>query len=543
MENQNRSDVVYDVGKVIFGVPVTSYLCALMLIVAHWFSHEMKIQIYIFAAVFSVLDTVYSAFIAVRGKHWLHPDFFTLLAVIGSFCFGYFFDGALAAVVCSAARGIVMTEMKDMRNTVTYAEDVEGFSEDTQQYLELMDTTPAPIERKVKKAGAWYSLICIFFILVLTVIVPLIWRVPFKEWMLRAFILLVAACPGCLSLCAEEEFYKCINLSAVRGVLYRNHGIVEAAASITSVAFGDRETVSEPGYRIAKIIPNEISNEELLMLAAYACAFSEDERAQSVLSASGIEVDKSKVELCKEIPGIGYAVIMGGIKVAAGSKELMNLLRVDVPSEQQFGDRLFVSAGRRYAGCLVLAKAGLPLDAEAVMNLKSIDLDRIVMISSRDGEEAVAVSKRLGIDEVFFGLSPAEMEEKLVNLRQMQLEYEKMAYVGDGYSDLTLMRRADIGISVGAKRHASSADIIIQKDESTALADALRLCENTRDNVQFNLILAGLFKAIIIVLALGGFGGIWLASLLDAFASVLVIQCVAGTQFRARKKKKNAATR
>ena len=532
MDRQKNPDLSYYIGKILFSIPATTFLAALMLLATLVIGGRLRTQICIVAFLFSCWGTVVSVFRTVRARRFLHPDLFALLACIGTCCLGLFPQGALGMVVYSICRSVLVTETDDMRQTVTYGPDLPGYSEEYRRLLDAMDGKPAPVERTVKKGSAYFSLIAVGIILALTVLVPLLWRLTYKEWLRRAFILLSAAGPGALFFAAGIEYYRCVNLSAVYGILYRSRSVIQRAARVTSVVFS---LLDEPSgeVRLASCLPAGISEDELLSLAAYACEGSGEPYADLIRRRAPAPADASLIEEHTEHPGKGSSSRVGGLTVAAGTAELMEELGIGyVPADAE-GNALYVSCGTRYAGALLFAKASDPVSPEAVQGLHEIEIDRIVLLSETlpDGLDASIV----GIREVFTGLSRDQAKDKMRNLQQMQLEGELLAYVSDGFRSTELMNAADLCLSVGTGPSVSEADIIIPGTDEAAVATALRLCKNVHDNVRFNLIAAIAAKILILIVAVAGWGGIWLAVLLDAAAAMLVIPGAAGSLLRTRK--------
>ena len=525
MKLQNRPDLTYSIGKILFSIPVTAFCAMLMAVSSSAFSGRLQLITCLAAFVFSGYETVISAVRACVKRRFLHPDIFVLAACAATMALGFYREGALGMAVYAACRSIIITETEDTRNSVTYGSDLPGYSEEIHRKLLAMDQTPAPVERSVKKAGALFSVLSLIVILALTVIVPLIWRLTYREWLRRAFILLAGACPGALAFAAANVFYKNVNLGAVHGVLYRNRGVLQKAAGVTSVVLS-RLSRKKTVYTVSGCYPSGITERELLQLAGYACAGYSEDMFGAVCSA-GITPDLTLISGETEYPGKGVVKTIRGVDIAAGNRALMEELGVEVSSAVTEEDVLCVACGGKYAGCLRFSVSDDYANDETVASLRDADIDRIVLLSTEEGTQSPGSGQRGGtlplIRESFTGLTEEEAVRKMGSLQQMQLDKELLAYVNDGVSSPELMEKADICISVGSAPEVSRADIIVPGTDTTAVAHGLKLCREARSEVIANLIVSGAAKVLVLLLALAGWGGIWAVALVDMVSSLIVI--------------------
>ena len=524
MKLQNRPDLLYSLGKILFSIPVTAFCAMLLVAASSAFSGRMLITTCLAAFVFSGYETAISAVRAVVKRRFLHPDLFVLGACAATMALGLWQEGALGMAVYAACRNIIITEAEDTRNTVTYDSDLPGYSAEIHRKLLAMDPAPAPVERNVKKAGAVFSVLLLIVILALTVIVPLIWRLTYRVWLRRAFILLAGACPGALSFAAANVFYKNVNLGAVHGVLFRNRSVIQKAARVTSVVLS-RLNGKKSILTVSGCFPSGIAEKDLLLLAAFACA-GYSEEMYSAICSTGTSPDLSFISDERAIPDRGVVKTVRGLEIAAGNRLMMEEYGVEIPGGEDMGeDLLYVSCSGKYAGSLRFSVSEDHVNDATVTSLREADIDRIVLLSTEDEDLGGRQEKRGPplIRESFAGLSEEDAVRKMAGLQQMQLDGELLAYVNDGVSAPGLMEKADIRISVGTAPEVSRADIIVPGTDATAVAKGLQLCRRARSEVIANLVVCGLAKALILVLALAGWGGIWGVVLADMVSSLIVI--------------------
>lgn len=259
------------------------------------------------------------------------------------------------------------------------------------------------------------------------------------------------------------------------------------------------------------------------MLAAYACEFSSEPEAYSLVIESGLVIDTSNIEMYRELPGLGSAVMLGGIEVAAGNEKFMSKLGVNVPSIDEDGIYVHVCAGKKYAGYIKMAEPAKPAGAEAVDALHAAGVDRVILITEEKREQAKNIADKLGIDEVWPGIAPEHLTEKLKNLQAMQLEGELMAYTGTGSGDLEVMKLSDVGISLGSQYKYTGGDVLIPDGSYLKISKAIKRSRQVRNNIRRSIVLAAAFKAISIVLAISGIFGIWFSAVIDAVSAVVIV--------------------
>lgn len=503
-----------------YAVPITCYTAVLMILSSLIIGGGQKIHILIAAAVIGGYDVIYNSVMAVMRRRLLSTELFTLAAVIGTFALGLWVEGALGMTVFAVCRSIYAEEVAFEKGRLEFRY-ANAYDDKTRRELNEMEPALSPAEKSIRRASVVFPLAFFAAIVILSIIVPLIWRTAVTVWLRRAFILLAAACPSYIELCAAAETARAVDECALNGVFFKSRGALEKASKITSVVFSRIESVSVSRFEIADVIPHNIGKDELLAMACYACAFAGDEIAQALAVETGIAADPKKVDMYKVLPGLGSAVIMGGVKVAAGNEKLMDMLGIDYEKQNSPGIHIYVCAGKKYAGCIRLAEPVKPADAAAVEAIHGCGIERVALISEENDANAGVVAKKLGIDEAWSDIPRGELPVKMKNLRDMQLEGEVMAYVGSGAAEAEIMKQADIGVMLGGSRVCG--EIFIDDGSYMKVPFSIaRSCEMMR-GIRKNLIAAGILKVVAVVLAISGFSGIWLSALLDAAAAAYIL--------------------
>lgn len=500
----------------IFTMPKTAFTAIYIMLCCAIFKNEFTgIRLIVLSAgcmLFCGYDTFIGAIKAVKRKRFMHPDVYLSIATIGTLVIGMYYEAVLAAAVFAMCRSVINTLNEWMRHT--YRTDVED--------IIPLSSKKSNVENRLLNAVTLYLIISLFAIAALTIVIPVFWRVPFEAWLRRAFILFAAACPGALTMIADAEFYKCLNTARSAEIFFSSKSAVEEAAKVTSVAMGKTDASSEDGFKIESVEPSGISTEALLLLAAYACSFSQDERFTAIVRDSGVNVDVSKVDMYRNIGDMGTGVSINGVIVFAGTAELMRKCGIETVTSDNDDLYIHIAASNRYGGKIKLRKNESVMYNNAVNKLKAMDIDRVVMLTSDSKRDAERVASKLAINEVWSELTAKEQCEKLRNLCDMQLENENIAYVAGNFSEIDLMNEADVGISVGIIAD-DSADIKIPDGDYTKAASALALARAFSKNFGYDLKIACAFKAAAIILAVIGFASIWTVAVLDFIAAVFVV--------------------
>ena len=522
---EKRQGYLNIVKYLFFCMPKTAFISILIVVCCvifqSYFSETELRVICIGCILICGYEILIGAVKAVSRKIFFHPDVYLSVAIIGTFAIGMYYEAIIAAAVFALCRAVIAV----LNEWMEHKYHTDSLNSD------VLSGRKSNIQRRLSNAITAFSIIAIIAIIVLSVLIPVFWRVPFAAWLRRAFILFAAACPGALAMTAAVEYYKCINTACAQGIFFSSKDSIETAAKVTSIAVSNVQLDNPSKYIIESAEPIGITGEMLMMLGAYTCRFCDDEKSASVVRYCGIEADLSKVDMYKTIPGFGAAISLGGVKVFAGNLDLMNRIGIDT-GENTFDDmQIFIAVEKKYVGKFRLKKAGDSAYAETFKKLHDTDIDRIIMLTSSDKDEAAKTAEKLNINEFWAEMDFDMQFEKLENLRKMQLENEYIAFIAEDFAEADLMKAADMGISVGVISD-DSADIHIPDGVLSKSADALKLARTFMADFRFNIIFTCILKFLVIFLAVIGFAGIWSVAVIDTVASAVVLYDKKNTQYR-----------
>ena len=299
-----------------------------------------------------------------------------------------------------------------------------------------------------------------------------------NTWIYRALTFLVISCPCALVISIPLSFFAGIGGASNAGVLVKGSNYLETLSQTKIVVFDKTGTLTQGVFEVNGIHHSEMKNARLVEYAALAESASSHPISKSLQKAYGLEIDRSRVSDVQEISGNGVIAKVDGQQVAAGNDKLMDRLGVPYISCHSAGTIIHMAIDGKYAGHIVISDVIKPTARDAVLALKAAGVQRTVMLTGDAKKVADQVAGALGIDEVYSELLPAGKVEKVEALLQGKSSRAKLAFVGDGINDAPVLRRADIGIAMGAMGSDAAieaADVVLMDDDPMKIAKAIRI--------------------------------------------------------------------
>ena len=345
-------------------------------------------------------------------------------------------------------------------------------------------------------------------------------------WIYRALTFLVISCPCALAISIPLSFFAGIGGASNAGVLVKGSNYLETLSQARIVVFDKTGTLTQGVFEVNGIHHSELENEKLLEYAALAESASSHPISRSLQRAYGKEIDRSRVTDIQEISGNGVTAKVDGREVAAGNDKLMELLGISYISCHSIGTIIHMAIDGKYAGHIVISDIEKPHSKEAVKALKASGVRRTVMLTGDSRKVAEKVAADLGIDEVYSELLPAGKVEKVEELLKNKKEMEKLAFVGDGINDAPVLRRADIGIAMGAMGSDAAieaADVVLMDDDPLKIAKAIRISRKCLRIVYQNIVFAIGVKLVCLALGALGIANMWLAIFADVGVMIIAV--------------------
>ena len=354
--------------------------------------------------------------------------------------------------------------------------------------------------------------------------VPADWDV----WIYRALTFLVISCPCALVISIPLSFFAGIGGASKAGVLVKGSNYLETLSKVKTVVFDKTGTLTKGVFQVTAAHPQEMSETELLHLAAHVVRYSTHPIAASLRAAYPNESDSCRVEAVEEIAGEGIRAHVNGNVVCVGNSKMMEAVGAEWYDchRHAAGTVIHVSINGRYAGHVIISDVVKETSKAAIAALKSVGVARTVMLTGDAKEVADAVAKELGIDQVRSELLPAD---KVQNVEELLLENKgngNLAFVGDGINDAPVLTRADIGIAMGAMGSDAAieaADVVLMDDDPMKISQAIRISRKCLAIVNQNTWFSIGIKLVVLLLGAVGIANMWFAIFADVGVMILAV--------------------
>ena len=354
--------------------------------------------------------------------------------------------------------------------------------------------------------------------------VPADWDV----WIYRSLTFLVISCPCALVISIPLSFFAGIGGASKAGVLVKGSNYLETLSKVKTVVFDKTGTLTKGVFQVTAAHPQEMSEKELLHLAAHVERYSTHPIAASLRAAYPNESDSCRVEAVEEIAGQGIRAHVNGNVVCVGNSKMMEAVGAEWYDchRHAAGTVIHVSINGRYAGHVIISDVVKETSKAAIAALKSVGVARTVMLTGDAKEVADAVAKELGIDQVRSELLPAD---KVQNVEELLLENKgngNLAFVGDGINDAPVLTRADIGIAMGAMGSDAAieaADVVLMDDDPMKISQAIRISRKCLAIVNQNTWFSIGIKLVVLLLGAVGIANMWFAIFADVGVMILAV--------------------
>lgn len=347
-----------------------------------------------------------------------------------------------------------------------------------------------------------------------------------ETWIYRALTFLVASCPCALVISIPLSFFAGIGGASRAGVLVKGSNYLETLSQTKVVVFDKTGTLTQGVFEVNGIHHSQIRDEQLVEYAALAESASSHPISKSLQRAYGKEIDRSRVSDIQEISGNGVIAKVDGIEIAAGNDKLMDRLGIEYISCHSVGTIIHMAINGKYAGHIVIADIVKPHSKEAIRELKAAGVRKTVMLTGDAKKVADQVAATLGVDAVYSELLPVDKVEKVEEILKTKSEREKLAFVGDGINDAPVLRRADIGIAMGAMGSDAAieaADVVLMDDDPLQISKAIKISRKCLGIVYQNIVLSIAIKLACLILVAFGAANMWLAVFADVGVMILAV--------------------
>ena len=428
--------------------------------------------------------------------------------------------------------GMIVTD-KVIRIKVTRPFDKSALA----RILELVQNASerkAPAELFIRKFARIYTPIVIG-LAVLIVILPFVYSFidtqfafVFNDWLYRALVFLVISCPCALVVSIPLGYFGGIGAASRLGILFKGGNYLDAITKINTVVFDKTGTLTQGTFEVQECkSASGIKEKELIKLVASVESNSTHPIAKAIVNYAKLQnVELLPVTGTREFAGFGLKAMINGTPVWVGNCRLLSKFNIKYPAELlQITDTMVVCAiGTDYAGYLLLADT-LKEDAKkAIDDLKMLHIKNIQILSGDKQSIVTNFAEKLGISKAYGDLLPEGKVKHLEELRQD--EANRIAFVGDGMNDAPVLALSHVGIAMGglgSDAAIETADVVIQTDQPSKVAEAIKVGKLTRRIIWQNVSLAFGVKLLVLILGAGGIATLWEAVFADVGVALLAI--------------------
>ena len=424
---------------------------------------------------------------------------------------------------------INMTGVLKIKTTKEFGESTVS------KILDLVENASSRKSRSeafISKFARIYTPVVCFAALALAILPPLVLMLvmgtdgQWDQWIYRALTFLVISCPCALVISIPLSFFAGIGGASNAGVLVKGSNYLETLSQTKIIMFDKTGTLTQGVFEVNEIHHNEMEASKLIEYAALAESSSSHPISKSLQKAYGKAIDRSRVTDIQEISGNGVIAKVDGVEVAAGNDKLMDRMGIKYVDCHSVGTIIHMAVDGKYAGHIVISDVVKPNSGEAIAALKDSGINRTVMLTGDISSVAKQVADSLGIDEVFSQLLPADKVSKVEEIMETKPEKAKLAFVGDGINDAPVLRRADIGIAMGAMGSDAAieaADVVLMDDDPMKISKAIRISRKCLRIVYENIVFAIGIKVICLILGAVGIANMWLAIFADVGVMIIAV--------------------
>jgi len=397
----------------------------------------------------------------------------------------------------------------------------------------------APTQSFVDTFARYYTPLVTLTALLVFIVPPLFMNGDWPQWLYRACVLLIVACPCALVISTPVSIVAGLTALAKRGVLVKGGAHLEEIGKLKALAVDKTGTITEGKPKVQGVeVIGQVTEQEILRIAAAVDVHSAHPLAKAVVQyAEERKIAFNRADNYQNRSGRGAEGVVDEHPYFLGNHRFAHELGVcneNVESRltaiEGRGHSVVVVGHRPHDGCkgevLGIIAIGDTLRADAAHSIRALHEAGVVsvMMLSGDNQRAVDfIAKQVGIDEPRGDLLP---DDKVTAVKALREKHGVVGMVGDGVNDAPAMATANIGIAMGmagTDAAIETADITLMKDDLGKIAETILLGRRTLGIIRFNITFSLSLKLIFLILTLAGSASLWLAILADTGATLLVV--------------------
>lgn len=348
----------------------------------------------------------------------------------------------------------------------------------------------------------------------------------FQDWLYRALIFLVISCPCALVISIPLGYFGGLGAASRNGILFKGASFLDTITKVNTAVMDKTGTLTKGVFKINNLVKDQHFTEEEFMKNLIAIETQSTHPIAKAILEYKIEYTPYKAKNVSEIAGKGIKGTVNGKLVLVGNKALMIANKIEVPTETEaiVASIVMMAIDGKFAGYVTISDELKDDALTAIANMRKAGIENIIMLSGDKDSITQQIANELGIDWAKGGLLPEQKLEEVEKLKKNP--NMKIAFVGDGINDAPVLAISDVGIAMGGLGSdvaIETADVIIQNDQPSKIATAIKIGNSTRKIVWQNILLAFGVKLIVLAMGAGGLATMWEAVFADVGVALLAI--------------------
>ena len=385
--------------------------------------------------------------------------------------------------------------------------------------LELLESATdkkAKTETVISKISKIYTPVVVILAILIMVLFPLVFNISTHDSIYRGLTFLVVSCPCAIAISIPLSYFTAIGVAGKKGILIKGSNYLDNLSEATSIIFDKTGTLTNGAFTVSniEIIDKKYTKDEIINILVMGESYSDHPIAKSILRLKDTDIDSSKVKNFKEMTGKGISFTLDNKKILIGNSKLCKKCENEA--------MIHLNIDGKHVASITIDDGIKDNAKEVIAKLKSYGI-KTYMFTGDKKDVALDIGHKLDIDEIKYEMLPTdkfEYYEKVSESNKITI------FVGDGINDAPVLKRADIGISmggVGADSAIEASDIVLMSDEVEHIPQAIEISKYTRKIIMQNLIFAMSVKLIILLLSVFGYANMWLAVFGDTGVTLITI--------------------
>lgn len=380
--------------------------------------------------------------------------------------------------------------------------------------LESATDKKTKTETMITKISKIYTPTIIVLAILIIIFLPLLFKVTLNDAIYRGLTFLVISCPCAIAISIPLSYFTGIGVSSKKGILIKGSDYLDNLSNAKNIIFDKTGTLTYGTISVTSIevFDSNYSMDQIIEILKKGESLSNHPIAKSIMKLSSKKIDNKDVTNFKEIEGKGIEFDLNKNHIKIGNKRICNCNDDTV---------LHLNVNNKHIASITLDDGIKEGSFDTIQKLKKQGL-KTYMFTGDKKEIALEIGKTLNIDEIKYEMLPTDKFEnyELVSKKGTTI------FVGDGINDAPVLKRADIGISmgnVGSDSAIEASDIVLVSDELDKIPDAINISKYTKYIIKQNLVFAMAVKIIILVMSILGFANMYLAVFADTGVTLLTI--------------------